>query len=313
MQRLNHSGRKYITVLMVFLLSLSVSFLYQPDLANADTAALVETQWLADNLNNKDIRIVHVSGLAEDAQQKFDSSHIPGAVFLTVGDLMTAIGDGSTAPDNAAFAKLAGGMGINNDTHIVIAGMDGTNPFTTSAFWLFKYHGYKKISYLNGGIKKWTAENRAMTADATTVKEATYACGADSSIFTAADYVLANVKKPGVVIVDVRSPDEFSGKANPMENKRIGHIPGSVNLEFAASNLDPDGTFKPVDDLKAIYTSKGVTSDKEIILYCEGGVRASNTHFVLKYLLGYPNVKVYVGSMGEWTNRLDPEKYPLVQ
>lgn len=313
MQPLHRSGRKVVSVLIVFLLSLSVSLLFQPFFASAETQPLVETQWLADNLNNKDIRIVHVSGLAEDAQQKFDGSHIPGAVFLSIGDLMTAIGDGSAAPDNAAFAKLAGGMGISNDTHIIIAGMDGTNPFTTGAFWLFKYHGHKKISYLNGGVKKWTAENRAMTADATAVKEATYSCGADSSIFTTADYVLASMKNPGVVIVDVRSPDEFSGKANPMENKRTGHIPGSLNLEFAASNLNADGTFKPVDDLKAFYSSKGVTADKEIILYCEGGVRASHTHFVLKYLLGYPNAKVYVGSMGEWTNRLDPEKYPLVQ
>ena len=95
-----------------------------------------------------------------------------------------------------------------------------------------------------------------------------------------------------------------------MGNKRTGHIPGAINLPFAPTNLNKDGTFKSVNELKATYESKGVTKDKEIISYCQGGIRAAHTYFVLKHLLGYPKVRNYVGSWGEW-NRLDPNKYPV--
>jgi len=215
------------------------------------------------------------------------------------------------APDKAKFEALMGRLGISNDTYVVLYGSGGGNPFVTTAFWLLKYNGHKKVSYLNGGIAKWNKENRQTVSGAPAkVAATTYKATPDESIRADADYVLKSLKNPNAAIVDARSSGEYNGTKS-MNNKREGHIPGAINIEFKSANLNDDGTFKSVRDLKAVYEAKGVTKDKEIIVYCLGGVRASHTYFVLKYLLGYPKVRNYVGSWGEWGNRLDPAKYPV--
>ena len=280
----------------------------------AGTPALVETQWLADNMGKEGMRLVYVGDPSPNAMAAFGSKHIEGSMFLSTQGLMNVLGNGSNPPDKAKFEELMGKFGIGNDTHVVIYAMDSGNPFSANAFWLMKYFGHKKVSYLNGGIKKWSGEKRKTESGAPPkVEPVKYTAAADASILADADYVLKNLKNPKVAIVDSRGTDIFSGKVNEFKtNKRVGHIPGAIDLQFIATNLNSDGTFKSVENLKASYESKGVTKDKEVITYCQAGVRAANTYFVLKHILGYSKVRNYVGSIFEWSG-LDPAKYPMEQ
>ena len=271
---------------------------------------LVETQWLADNLDKSDVRVVHVGFISEDDKKQYESKHIPNAVYLSMNSLMSALGDGSKALDKAKFETIMGELGISKDTHVVLYGEPAGNPFIPGAYWLMKYFGHSKVSILNGVFAKWNKEGRETTGKPTKIKNTQYKVApADESVRTGAGYVLQNLKNPKVVLVDSRSSDEFVGKED--RNKRKGHIPGAINLNFFPTNHNSDGTYKSIEDLKALYEAKGVTRDKEVIAYCETGPRATDTYFVLKDLLGYPNVKVYIGSWSEWGNRLDPEKHLL--
>ncbi len=292
------------TLLSIFLFSHVV-------LANSNVQPLVETEWLAENLKKPDSRIVYVGSMAQDDMARFGKSHIPASVYMSLNSLMKILGDGSTPPNKAEFEALMGRLGISNDTHVILYGEGGGNPFITTAFWLMDYFGHKKVSYLNGGMAKWTQEKRQIESGAPPkISPTKYTATPEPSIFADADYVLKNLKNEGVVIVDTRAPDEYTGQ-NTMGNKRTGRIPGSINLNFYPTNLNKDETFKSVNDLKTVYEAKGVTKDKEAITYCQGGIRATHTYFVLKHLLGYPKVRNYVGSWGEWGNRLDPSKYPI--
>ncbi len=304
MQRFNRNLQLFFVSFFILLFVVAVS---QPSYANGSSSALVEAQWLADNLGNADIRILH----GGSNEQGFNAKHIPGSVFFNVYEMFPPKNylGGGAPPDKAAFEALMGKLGISNDTHVVIVGSAKGTPFPVTVFWLMKYHGHEKVSLLNGGITKWIAENRVMTSDATKVSPVKYTSSPDGSVFANAKHVLDNHKNPKVSVVDVRSPGEYSGKENPVNNPRTGHIPGVVHLEYLSTNLNSDGTFKSVDELKAAYEAKGVTGDKEVITYCEGGVRASNTFFVLKHILGYTNVRNYVGSWGNWS-RQDPGTYP---
>ena len=278
----------------------------------AGTPALVETQWLADNMGKEGMRLVYVGDPSPNAMAAFGSKHIEGSMFLSTQGLMNVLGNGSNPPDKAKFEDLMGKFGIGNDTNVVIYAMDSGNPFSANAFWLMKYFGHKKVSYLNGGIKKWSGEKHKTASGAPPkVESAKYTATADASILADADYVLKNLKNPKVAIVDARGTDVFSGKVKESEaNKRVGHIPGAIDLMFVATNLNSDGTFKSVENLKAAYESKGVTKGKEVITYCQAGVRSAHTYFVLKHILGYSNVRNYVGSISEWSG-LDPTKYPM--
>jgi len=315
-----YNHKKILTVLfaLVFLVSLAVGL--QPAYANGDVQPLVDTQWLADNLNNKDLKIIHVASMG-GKKEHFDMKHVPGSVYLGIGEFMGDLGGGSTPPDKAKFEASMGALGINNDSHVIILGGSGDNVFIHGAFWLMKYHGHKKVSLLDGGVRKWMKEGRKTSGKPTPIKNTKYSASPDSSIFATADDVLKSINNSKAAIVDVRSPDEYTGKnaldkstgKDAMGNKRTGHVPGAIHMEFYSSNMKQDGTFKSLKDLQASYEAKGVTKDKEVIIYCQAGVRAANTHFVLQYLLGYPNVKNYVGSWGEWSSRLDPSKYPVEQ
>lgn len=305
-------NRKTLAGIFVVVILLSVFVFSHLALANSNVQSLVETEWLAKNLETSNIRPMYVGFISEDDKAKFDSKHIAGSVYLSVGDLMGAMGDGSTPPDKAKFESFMGGLGVSSNTHVVLYGDPAGNPFVPGAFWLMKYFGHTKVSILNGSFAKWNNEGRLVTGEPAKVTAVTYtASSADGSIRADADHVLKNIKNPKVALVDARSEDEFVGKED--RNKRKGHIPGAINLNFYPTNRNADGTYKSVNDLKAVYEAKGVTKDKEVIVYCEGGVRAGDTYFVLKHLLGYPNVRNYVGSWGEWGNRLDPEKYPVAK
>jgi thiosulfate/3-mercaptopyruvate sulfurtransferase len=263
---------------------------------------LVSTEWVAKNLNAPGTRLVEV----DVDTTAYDQGHIPGAVGW---NWQTQLQDNIRRDliDKAALEALLSKSGISNDTTVLLYG-DNNNWFAAFAFWQLKYHGHKDVKLINGGRKKWLAEKRAVTTEPAKVPATTYhASEPDNSIRAFRDEVLAIVqnKTPGH-LVDVRSVDEFSGKiiAPPGMTEtaqRAGHIPGAANIPWAQAAAE-DGTFKSADELAALYGGKGVTGGDETIAYCRIGERSSHTWFVLKYLLGYDNVKNYDGSWTEWGN-----------
>jgi thiosulfate/3-mercaptopyruvate sulfurtransferase len=205
--------------------------------------------------------------------------------------------------------KLAGASGIGNDTTVIFYG-DNNNWFAAYALWQLKYYGHGDARLMNGGRKKWLEEKRPITKDAPKVTPVTYkAKDPDKSVRALRNHVFDAVDKKAYNLVDVRSPDEFTGKviAPPGMSEtaqRAGHIPGAKSIPWSKAAND-DGTFKSADELKALYEGAGVQKTKDTIAYCRIGERSSHTWFVLKYLLGYPNVRNYDGSWTEWGNLVD--------
>ncbi|MGB0036485.1 MAG: sulfurtransferase [Candidatus Acidiferrales bacterium] len=263
---------------------------------------LVSTEWASQHLNDAKIRLVEV----DVDTTAYDQGHIPGAIGW---NWQTQLQDNVRRDliEKSALEALLGRSGISNDTTVLLYG-DNNNWFAAYALWQLKYYGHKDVRLINGGRKKWLEEKRPLTTDATKVASATYrATGPDESIRARKEQVFAFVEKkiPGE-LVDVRSVDEFTGKiiAPPGMTEtaqRAGHIPGAANIPWAQA-ANEDGTFKSADALQQLYGAKGITGKNEVIAYCRIGERSSHTWFVLKYLLGYDNVKNYDGSWTEWGN-----------
>ena len=267
---------------------------------------LVDTQWAEEHLKDPKVRIAEVD---YDSKANYELGHIPGAVLF---DWKNDINDPLTRNvlTKESCQNLLQNAGINNDTTLLLYG-DFNNWFAAFAFWVLKYYGYKDVRLINGGRKKWLQEDRALTKEVPSYPKGNFSANepdSQSRIFL--DGVKRAVSAPGLKMVDVRSPKEFSGEIlappeYPTEHaQRGGHIPGAVNIPWAQAVNDGDGTFKNTEELKQLYESKGITPDKEIIAYCRIGERSSHTWFVLKYLLGYPNVKNYDGSWTEWGNMI---------
>jgi len=268
----------------------------------AHPEALVSTEWLAAHLNDPGIRIVE----SNEDPLLYSAGHIPGAVNIDwTGDLNDQIVRDYI--DSDGFARLMSEKGISNDTTVIFYG-DKNNWWACYAFWVFQLFGHTNAKILNGGRKKWVDEGRPMTRDVPTYPKTTYhAPPRDDSRYRAfRDQVLAHVRANGT-LVDVRSPQEYTGERLHMPDYpnegalRGGHIPGAKSIPWAQA-VKEDGSFKDYDDLMALYTSKGVTPDKDIIAYCRIGERSSHTWFVLKYLLGFERVRNYDGSWTEWGN-----------
>ena len=267
---------------------------------------LVDTQWAEEHLKDPKVRIAEVD---YDSRANYELGHIPGAVLF---DWKNDINDPLTRNvlTKESCQNLLQNAGINNDTTLLLYG-DFNNWFAAFAFWVLKYYGYKDVRLINGGRKKWLQEDRALTKEVPSYPKGNFSANEpDSQIRIFLDEVKRAVSAPGLKMVDVRSPKEFSGEIlappeYPTEHaQRGGHIPGAVNIPWAQAVNDGDGTFKNTEELKQLYESKGITPDKEIIAYCRIGERSSHTWFVLKYLLGYPNVKNYDGSWTEWGNMI---------
>jgi len=268
----------------------------------AHPEVLVSTQWVAERSNDPKVRLVEV----DVDTSAYDQGHIADAVGW---NWQTQLQDNVRRDliEKPALEQLLGQSGISNDTTIVLYG-DNNNWFAAYAFWQLKYYGHKDVRLMNGGRKKWIEEKRPLTADATKIAPATYrATGPDESVRARKEHVFSIVDKKGKGhLVDVRSVDEFTGKiiAPPGMSEtaqRAGHIPGAANVPWAQA-ANEDGTFKSADALKQLYQGKGVTGSEDVIAYCRIGERSSHTWFVLKYLLGYDNVKNYDGSWTEWGN-----------
>ncbi|HXZ10934.1 MAG TPA: sulfurtransferase [Candidatus Sulfotelmatobacter sp.] len=263
---------------------------------------LVSTDWAAQHLSDPKIRLVEV----DVDTTAYDTGHIAGAVGW---NWQSQLQDNIRRDliDKATLEALLGKSGISNDTTILLYG-DNNNWFAAYALWQLKYYGHKDVRLINGGRKKWLEEKRPLTAEAPKVTPTTYrASGPDESIRARKEEIQAVIdKKNHSQLVDVRSVDEFTGKiiAPPGMTEtaqRAGHIPGAANIPWAQA-ANEDGTFKSADALQQLYGAKGITGAKDVIAYCRIGERSSHTWFVLKYLLGYNNVKNYDGSWTEWGN-----------
>jgi thiosulfate/3-mercaptopyruvate sulfurtransferase len=264
----------------------------------AHPEVLVDTQWLEDNLNNPNVRIVEV-----DASSKpYKDAHIPGAIFWNfMTDLLQP--NFSMNLEVTAIEKLLSQSGITNDTTVIAYGSyPGTGAWI---FWLLKLFGHDNVRVLNGGHQKWVAEGRRVTSDLSTFAATQYrAKTPDSSLRVLYEEVRSSIGQKERVLLDVRTPQEFKGEVfmmkPPEETERAGHIPGAVHIEHIQM-LNEDGTFKSFNELQTLLNNKGVTPDKEIFPYCAIGGRSAYTWFILKYLLGFPNVRNYDGSWNEWS------------
>ena len=268
--------------------------------ANPDS--LVSAEWLAEHLQDPNIRIVESN---EDILL-YDTGHIPGAVKI---DWTSDLND-QVARDyiNAEqFAKLLSSKGISRDTTVIFYG-DKNNWWAAYAYWVFQLFGHTNAKLLNGGRKKWIDEGRTTTREVPKYAATKYPVVQrdDTKIRAYRDEVLTHVKAKGA-LVDVRSVPEYTGEKlhmpeYPQEGAlRGGHIPGAASIPWAQA-VKEDGTFKSADDLAALYNGKGITADKDIVAYCRIGERSSHTWFVLTNLLGYKNVRNYDGSWTEWGN-----------
>lgn len=262
---------------------------------------LVSTDWVQEHLNTPNIRLVEV----DVDTTAYDSGHIPGAIsFNWQTQLQHQVR--RDIPTREEFEALLSETGIGNDHTVVLYG-DNNNWFAAYAFWLFTIYGHEKLYLMDGGRKKWLIENRPLTTELPSYPRTQYrAKEPDLSIRAFSAQILPNLHNDEYVLVDVRSPQEFTGEviapAGMTETaQRGGHIPGAVNIPWSQA-VNEDGTFKSVEALKSLYESRGVTSDKHVIAYCRIGERSSHTWFVLRYLLGYPEVRNYDGSWTEWGN-----------
>jgi thiosulfate/3-mercaptopyruvate sulfurtransferase len=263
---------------------------------------LVTTEWAAAHANEPNIRLVEV----DVDSSAYDQGHIAGAVGW---NWQSQLQDNLRRDliDKAALEKLLSESGISNGTTVLLYG-DNNNWFAAYAFWQLKYYGHKDVRLINGGRKKWLEEKRALVTDVPKYAAAHYkASGPDESIRARKEQVFAAIdKSKKAQLVDVRSVDEFTGKiiAPPGMSEtaqRAGHIPGAANVPWVQAAAE-DGTFKSAEALQQLYQSKGIVGGDEVIAYCRIGERSSHTWFVLKYLLGYDNVKNYDGSWTEWGN-----------
>jgi thiosulfate/3-mercaptopyruvate sulfurtransferase len=274
-----------------------------PSSSYAHPEVLVDTDWVAAHLNDPQVRIVEAD---EDPLLYEAMGHIPGAVKL---DWHVDVQDPVRRDfvNKQAFEALMGRYGIGNDTTVVFYG-DRNNWYAAYSYWLFKLYGHKDARLMNGGRIKWEAEGREYTKDVPQYAGTAYtASEADPTLRAFRRQVEDHLAAPRAVLVDVRSPDEYTGKLIHMVNypqegaQRGGHIPGAQNIPWATA-ANADGTFKSVEELRQIYGDKGVTAEKDVIAYCRIGERSAHTWFVLTQLLGYPSVRNYDGSWTEWGN-----------
>jgi thiosulfate/3-mercaptopyruvate sulfurtransferase len=268
----------------------------------AHPEALVSTQWVADHAKDANVRLVESN---EDVLL-YDTGHVPGAVKIDwVADLNDPLKRDYL--DGKRFAELLGAKGIGPETTVVFYG-DKNNWWACYAFWVFQLFGHTNAKIMNGGRAKWVTEGRELSKDVPGYPKASYPTPVriDYKIRAFRDQVLKHFEEGGA-LVDVRSPGEYKGELlhmpdYPQEGAvRGGHIPGAKNIPWAKAAKE-DGTFKSVEELKALYEGEGITTDKNVIAYCRIGERSSHTWFVLTYLLGYPSVRNYDGSWTEWGN-----------
>jgi thiosulfate/3-mercaptopyruvate sulfurtransferase len=262
---------------------------------------LVTTEWVAAHTKDASIRVVEV----DVDTAAYDQGHVPGSVgWNWTTELCDTVVRDIVPKDK--LETLLGRNGIDNNTTIVLYG-DNNNWFAAWAFWQLKIYGHQDVRIMDGGRKKWLAEGRELSTDKSAPPSKTYKAGTpDNSLRAFLPEVQQAVAGKKASLVDVRSPQEFTGEilappGLPETCQRGGHIPGAKSIPWG-KNVNEDGTFKSVEELKALYGAQGVGADQPVIAYCRIGERSSLTWFVLKHLLNFGNVKNYDGSWTEWGN-----------
>jgi thiosulfate/3-mercaptopyruvate sulfurtransferase len=270
--------------------------------SNPDT--LVSTAWVAEHLKDPSVRLVE----SNEDTLLYPSGHVPGAVHV---DWTSDLNDQLRRDyiTRSGFEQLMSRIGVTPGTTVVFYG-DKNNWWACYAYWVFRLFNHTNAKIMDGGRQKWELEGRPMTREVPVIAKTTYRAPErdDSSVRAFRDDVLVHLEK-GLPLVDVRSPEEYTGARLHMPNYpnegalRGGHIPGARNVPWArAVNLE-DGTFKPADKLWEIYIGEqGLAADDDVVTYCRIGERSSHTWFVLTHLLGFKNVRNYDGSWTEWGN-----------
>jgi thiosulfate/3-mercaptopyruvate sulfurtransferase len=266
---------------------------------------LVTTEWLAEHLTDESVVVAEV----DENPDLYDEGHISGAVKLHWRDDLQDPVERDLV-DKPTFERLMGERGISNDSTVVLYG-DKNNWFAAYAYWYLKIYGHQDVRILDGGRQKWLDDGREMTADAPERSKTEYtASERDENIRARRDAVQQAIGEQSKALVDVRSPQEYSGELvcppgyEQEGAQRAGHIPTAASIPWAQAVRD-DGTFKPADELRQLYETKGVTPEKDVTAYCRIGERSAHTWFVLRELLGYEKVKNYDGSWTEWGNLVD--------
>lgn len=258
---------------------------------------LVDTAWIQEHAADENVRIIDVSGDLED----YTAGHIPGAVYVSVGGEMTNPEDSTRGQilTQEALSALMSRLGVTPETTVVF--YDNNNNLQASrAYWVMKYYQHDDVRIFDGGSKKWTADGQALVTDEVVVTPSEYvAQEPDLAIRTTTEYVLERIDDENVIMCDARNPEEYAG--TDVRAAEGGHIPGALNIDWVY-NVDEDGTFKDAQELHDLYTKAGFQPDKQIITYCQTGVRGAHTWFVLRELLGWPDVRNYDGSWEEYGN-----------
>jgi thiosulfate/3-mercaptopyruvate sulfurtransferase len=261
----------------------------------------VSTAWVAEHANDPDVRIAEV----DVDTSAYDQGHVTNAVGWNWATQLCDTVVRDVIPKEK-LEELLGQSGIDNNTTVVLYG-DNNNWFAAWAFWQLKLYGHQDVRIMNGGRKKWLEEGRELTTQAPKIQPKTYrAKPADNSIRAFLPEVQRQLGLKQAGLVDVRSPQEFSGEilsppGLPETCQRGGHIPGAASIPWGKA-CNEDGTFKGAQELAKLYEAAGITPNRQVIAYCRIGERSSHTWFVLKYLLGYADVKNYDGSWTEWGN-----------
>jgi thiosulfate/3-mercaptopyruvate sulfurtransferase len=269
---------------------------------------LVNTQWVADHGRDANVRLIEL-GFDLTA---YHSGHIPGTIgWEWRRDVLHPMR--RDLPDKALLEERLSAVGVSNDSTVVLYD-SASNLLAAFTFWMLKIYGHNDVRLLDGGRKKWLAEGRSLTAETSAQPATRYnARNPDWTLRAHRDLLLEFIDKPDRVVVDLRPADMYRGD-NLFGLPAGGHIPGAVNVpaemilegdtfkEWRMPTTNDDGTFKSLEELRALFTDKGVTPDKEVITYCVRAGLSSHAWFVLKELLGYPHVREYDGSWAEWSN-----------
>ena len=262
-----------------------------------DGGILVDGAWLQAHLGDADLRIVDCDGTVA-----YRRAHIPGAVFSESHPYKSAENH-RVVMGAEAFGAAMSALGVGPETQVVAYDSNGAVS-SGRLWWCLAYYGHRRVRVLDGGWRRWLAEGRPITMAESNQAPAKFVPHVDESVLATADYILAAMARPDVVILDSRSDGEWDGSES-RGNPRTGHIPGSVHLEYKACMLpgQPE-SFKDAAELRSMFEAAGVTADKEIVTLCQGGGRAAQAAMTLR-MLGYERVRNYDGSFGEWSRRDD--------
>ncbi len=261
----------------------------------ANPQLLVEPDWLDQHKSEPDVRVIDVRSKAQ-----YDEGHIPDAANIDYRRFRISSGAISDTISPEEFGKIVGAAGVAPSTTVVL--YDSSDSLDAAlSFWVFEYYGHRDVRILNGGLQRWVAQGRSSDKVEPRFQASIYNATVHRERIASADWVWQHLNASDVKILDVRMPKEYTGEIR--STRRGGHIPSAVNVEWSTA-MNPDGTFKSAGKLTKMYRDAGVTPDKEVVVYCQSGHRASHGYFVLR-LLGYTEVRVYNRSWAEWGNRSD--------